>query len=211
MSDVPQVARVLMPEKGVFFVCLPEGYDSPRGTKCLIRLDYGEDVAEVKAFGPYDPAEHGTRIPGFELIRPMSSADEARLKANQELAESMCVTFLKLAKAEGREIHIVHKRLSFGRDRLFVRFTSEEVRPNLAHPCSEIKRLFGAVVNAWQLGPRDQVALIGAVGPCGRVCCCNTWQPRYPQGITGEKVRALGLKTGNPNGICGRYKCCCAF
>lgn len=210
-EGLPDIARVLMPERGIFLVCLPEGFDPACGMRCLIRLDYGEDIGEVKSFGPYDPASHGERIPGFELIRPLSRDDEERLKANAELAESMCVTFLKLAGDEARGLRIVHKRLSYGRERLFIRFISEKQRPDLRHPAAEIKRLFNATVNAWQLGPRDEVALMGALGPCGRVCCCADWQERYPQGLNSERVRAMGVGTGAQNGICGRFKCCLAF
>lgn len=210
-EGLPDVARVLMPERGVFLVCLPEGFDSPRGTKCVVQLDYGEDVAEVKWSGPYDPGMHGTRIPGFHLIRPLGPDDAGRLEANASLAESMVVTFLKLASADGHAIDVIHKRLSFGRDRLFIRFASHELRPDLSRPCSEIKRLFNATVNAWQLGPRDEVALCGAIGCCGRACCCCDWQSRYPQGITADRVRAMGISPGGQNGICGRFKCCLAF
>jgi cell fate regulator YaaT (PSP1 superfamily) len=211
-GGAPQVAYVLMPERGMFLVCLPEGFDSPYGTRCVVHLDYGEDVAEVRCAATYSPEIHGTRIPGFRLIRPLAPEDDARLAANEDLAESMCVTFLKLAAAEGHALRIVHRRLSFGRERLFIRFATEEKsRPDLSHPCAEIKRLFGATVNAWQLGPRDEVALTGALGPCGRRCCCCDWQSRYPQGLTADRIRAHGVMSGGQNGICGRYRCCLAF
>ena len=210
-EGLPDVARVLMPEKGMFLVCLPEGFNSPRGTRCIVQLDYGEDVAEVKSFGRYDPEMHGSRIPGFRLIRPLGPDDDGPLKANAELAESMTVTFLKLASVDGHALKVVHKRLSFGRERFFVRFTSEEIRPDLSRPCSEIKRLFGSTVNAWQLGPRDEVSLAGAIGYCGRQCCCCDWQSRYPQGLTAERMRTMGIAPGGQNGICGRFRCCLAF
>jgi len=213
MSEgLPRVAHVLMPERGMFLVCLPEGFDSPYGTRCIVQLDYGEDVAEVRCAATYDPEIHGPRIPGFRLIRPLAPGDNERLAANEDLAESMCVTFLKLAAAEDHALRIVHRRLSFGRERLFIRFVaSEKTRPDLSRPCSEIRRLFNATVNAWQLGPRDEVALTGALGPCGRRCCCCDWQARYPQGLTAGRVRAQGGSVGAPNGICGRYRCCLAF
>ena len=168
MSEgLPRVAHVLMPERGMFLVCLPEGFDSPYGTRCIVQLDYGEDVAEVRCAATYDPEIHGPRIPGFRLIRPLAPEDAERLAANERLAESMCVTFQKLAAADGHAaLRIVH---------------------------------------------RDEVSLTGALGPCGRRCCCCDWQARYPQGLTGDRVRAQGGSVGAPNGICGRYRCCLAF
>ena len=210
-GGVPAIANVLMPERGMFLVCLPDGFDSQYGTRCIVQLDYGEDVGVVKCAAPYDPSMHGSRIPGFKLVRPLAPEDEGRLAANDALAESMCVTFLKLAAADGHALQLLHRRLSFGRDRLFVRFASEERRPDLSRPCSEIKRLFNASVNAWQIGPRDEVSLKGAVGCCGRACCCCDWQVRYPQGLTAARVHAMGVVPGGQNGVCGRYRCCLAF
>ena len=60
-----------------------------------------------------------------------------------------------------------------------------------------------------QLGPRDEVGMLGAMGPCGRPCCCATWQTCYPAGLTPERVRECA--SAQPNGICGRFKCCLAF
>ena len=210
-AGAPYVATVLMPERGSFLVTLPEGFDSLYGTRCLVQLDYGEDVGIVKCAAPFDPAVHGPRIPGFRFIRPLAPDDDARLAANADLAESMCVTFQKLAAADGHTLQLCHKRLSFGRDRLFVRFFSEERRPDLSRPCSEIRRLFNATVNAWQIGLRDEVSLKGALGCCGRVCCCCDWQTRYPQGLTAARVYAMGVSSSGQNGVCGRYRCCLAF
>ena len=53
-EELPRVAHVLMPERGMFLVCLPEGFDSPYGTRCIVHLDYGEDVAEVRCAATYD-------------------------------------------------------------------------------------------------------------------------------------------------------------
>ncbi len=208
---VPEVARLLMPERGIFLVGLPEGFDPAYGMRCLAQLGYGEDVGEVKSFGPYDPAMHGDRLPGFQLLRPLTAKDDERLEANAALAKSMCVTFNKLAQEQADGVRIVYKRLSFGRERLFVRYVSDTPRADLRRPCAELKRLFNVTVNAWQLGPRDEVALTGALGPCGRVCCCADWQTHYPQGLTAERVRAMGAGAGAQNGICGRFKCCLAF
>ena len=210
MNGSLAVARVVLPEKGVFLVALPEGYDSPAGTKCLVRLDYGEDVAEVKTAETYDSARHGERPPGFELIRPLRTEDAVRLAANAELAEAMGVTFSKLLAAQGVQVQLNHVRLSFGRERFFVRIVAGEAHVDAAHACAEMHRLFNVTVNFRQLGPRDQVAFTGALGPCGRPCCCTLWPVRYAAAV-GARARAAAGSAGFLNGICGRYKCCLAF
>ena len=57
--------------------------------------------------------------------------------------------------------------------------------------------------------PGDEVGLLGGLGPCGRPCCCATWQRRYPSHLNADRFR--GENPARLNGTCGRFKCCLAF
>ena len=68
MKEMPVVAQVMMPEKGLFLVrctCEPPRY----GAQVLVSLDYGQDLGMVTESGEYDPDRHGSRLPGFQLLR----------------------------------------------------------------------------------------------------------------------------------------------
>ncbi len=208
VRDEPCVAQVLMPEKGLFLVrcmCAPPAY----GTKVLVTLDYGNDIGVVTEVGRYDPNRHGPRPPGFQLVREKTPADDAQEEANEKLSQAMCTTFVKTAQTTVPDLRIPYVRLSFGRTRLFLRFASSQMKPDLSRSIAELRRLFGVSVNAWQMGPRDEVSVMGGLGPCGRVCCCCTWQPRYPAHLAPERTRGENLAA--LNGTCGRFKCCLAF
>jgi len=201
-----QVAQVVMPEKGLFMVRVM-GERPVYGTQVLVALDYGNDLGMVTATAVYDPERHGPRPPGFQLVRAKTAADDEQIAANEKLAQAMCTTFIKTAGLS--DLRIPYARLSFGRTRLFVRFTASQVKPDLSRPIAELRRLFGVSVNAWQMGPRDEVSVMGGLGPCGRACCCCTWQPRYPSHLAVERGR--GENPAALNGTCGRFKCCLAF
>ena len=208
MTNAPTVALVVMPEKGQFLVrcaCPPP----PVGARAVVSLDYGQDVGSVVASGPYDAARHGPRIPGFQLLREATEADLAALSANEAQARAMCTTFAKVAQGRVPDIRVPYARLSLGGTRLFVRFTSATPRPDLSLATSELHRLYGVSVNAWQMGPRDEVGMLGGLGPCGRPCCCATWQRRYPSHLNAERFK--GENPARLNGTCGRFKCCLAF
>lgn len=208
MKEMPVVAQVMMPEKGLFLVrctCEPPRY----GAQVLVSLDYGQDLGMVTESGEYDPDRHGSRLPGFQLLRLKAPEDEAVLAENEKLSLAMRTTFMKAAQPMVPDLRVPYARLSFARTRLFIRFVCGVQRPDLSKPIAEIRRLFGVSVNAWQMGPRDEVSVMGGLGPCGRACCCATWQTRYPARLAAERVRG-----GNPamlNGTCGRFKCCLAF
>ena len=213
-TQVLLVSRVQMPERGQFCVRVDDDLvhsgmvaSGTRG-RFVVMLDYGEDVGQVIETMPYDPAVHGSRIPGFRLIRPLDEADAKTLQENEKLAVAMRNAFLTAAKDRASDLKIPSARLSFGRKRLFLRYVSPGANPDLSAAQEFLARQFGVEVNLWAMGPRDEVAEIGGLGPCGRVCCCCSWQRRFPSHLAVER---LAGQTPFLNGTCGRYKCCFAF
>ena len=216
MSDGPDmlVSTVVMPERGVFTVRVDDAlarsgavHPGSRG-RFIVALDYGEDAGEAVATDLYDPAVHGSRIPGFRLLRALTEEDGRVIEENGRLAATLCNTFLSVAKEAAPDLRISGSRLSFGRTRLFIRYVSERGRPDFSEAQNRIRRQFGVEVNLRAMGPRDLVAENGGIGVCGRVCCCNSWQRRYPANIAPPHRDSLPTLV---NGMCGRFKCCLAF
>ena len=214
-SDV-FIAKVLMPERGMFAVRMDgqlatSGRISEvSGERFIVVLDYGEDVGKVFGVEPYDPAVHGERIPGFRVVRSFGEGDERILSENETLAAAMRSAFLSFAKDAVPDIRIPVARLSFGRKKIFLRYVTEQSKVDLSAAQEALKRQFAVDVSLWAMGPRDEVSEIGGLGPCGRVCCCCSWQRRYPSKLAPER-RPSGSLPSLMNGTCGRFKCCLAF
>ena len=206
VREILRVARIVMPEKGLFLVRCPSPPPA-YGTQVLVTLDYGADIGTVAETAVYDPDRHGSRPPGFQLVREKLPEDDKQIADNEKLSQAMATTFIKTAQIP--DLRIPYVRLSYGCTRLFIRFTAGQSKPDLSRPMAELRRLFGVSVNAWQMGPRDEVSVLGGLGPCGRPCCCCTWQQRYPAHLSAERAR--GENPAALNGTCGRFKCCLAF
>lgn len=204
------IVRLVMPEKGLFLVRC-DGEPPRKGTRALVALDYGEDIGLVLDSERYDPERHGPKMPVFQYLRAKNDDDDAVIAANEKLAAAMCSTFMKSAQATASDMRVPYVRLSYGRNRLFIRFTCLKQRPDLSRQMAEMRRLFGVSVNVWQMGPRDEVSTLGGLGVCGRACCCATWQHRYPEHLGVERLRSASQCAAGANGACGRYKCCLAF
>jgi cell fate regulator YaaT (PSP1 superfamily) len=159
----------------------------------------------------YDPAVHGPSVPGYELLREQTAEDERQRAANAESEWQMREEMEALAQEKGLDVRFLHVRMSLGRQRLFAWYASAARHCDLSDIAREAGRRHGVQVMARQLGPRDEVGMMGALGPCGRPCCCATWQARYPSGLTADRVRGMDVASAQPNGMCGRYKCCLAF
>ena len=210
-APVPSIARVRMPEKGVFSVRCAESFAASCGACVVVNLDYGLDLAELCTVTPFDPVRDGPHPPGFTLLRLAGPDDLSAAEVNDALARQMREAFLKAAQRLVPDIRVPYARLSLGGGRLFVRYVCERLRPDLRHVINEFRREHQVGVSAWQMGPRDEVRVMGALGPCGRVCCCASWQQKYPNGLTPDALKGLGMNAATINGICGRFKCCLAF
>jgi hypothetical protein len=210
------VGRALMPERGVFVVRIDDSLSASgavaKGSsgRFIVSLDYGEDEGYVFDVRPYDPAVHGERIPGFRVLRPFEGRDAKIVEENETLAAAMCSAFASFAKDVLPDIRVPVARLSFGRKKLFLRYVTAQTKVDLSGAQEALQRQFGVEVNLWAMGPRDEVSEIGGLGPCGRVCCCCSWQRRYPVKLAPDK-RYSGSFPSLMNGSCGRFKCCLAF
>ncbi len=209
------LARVEMPERGLFTVRMPDPPEpAPKvGDEAVVNLDYGEDFCRVVDTAFYDPMRHGPRVPGFQVVRMLGERDRVTIQENRRLAGSMADMVARSAAPNVPGLRIGYSRLSLGRTRLFLRFSADAQRVDLRRHCGEVKRAYGVLVEAWQMGPRDEASSVGCLGVCGRVACCASWQRRFPTGLGPELARRQGLPQ-NPsslNGTCGRFKCCLAF
>ena len=59
---------------------------------------------------------------------------------------------------------------------------------------------------------RDEAALLGGVGRCGRELCCATWLPELkPISLQLAKDQSLSLNPAQIAGCCGRLMCCLRY
>jgi len=63
-----------------------------------------------------------------------------------------------------------------------------------------------------QIGARDQAKGIGALGPCGIICCCSTHLREFTSiSISMAKNQGLSPNPAKLTGMCGKLKCCMSY
>jgi cell fate regulator YaaT (PSP1 superfamily) len=76
----------------------------------------------------------------------------------------------------------------------------------------DLARQFSTRVKMVQVGARDEAALLGGVGICGKTLCCSTWLKDFkPISIQMAKRQNLSLNPSKISGQCGRLLCCLAY
>jgi len=201
-----------MPENGVFQCRVPSALTLLPGDRCLVELDYGLDVGTVLyLYGVSEGVGEGDKTPAYRVVRKCSESEQAREAEQTARAEKAKQAFMLSARHEKGHVKVLHARFSYGGDRFFIRYTAQ-VPVDLRRFVGQVQRDFKTQVDLWQVGVRDEAALIGCLGSCGRAVCCNTWQRQFqPVNVRMAKTQEMSLNPGSINGTCGRLKCCLRF
>ncbi len=68
---------------------------------------------------------------------------------------------------------------------------------------------FNVRVEMRQIGIRQEAALVGGIGVCGRELCCSTWLTDFKSvNTTIARYQQLSINQLKLSGQCGRLKCC---
>jgi len=206
------VARIRMPENGIFVCRVSPALSLMPGDTCQVELDYGLDLGVVlELFGINENPNDNEKAPAFRVVRKKADDDEKHLEENAALAEKAKHAFALSVSREKGNVKLLHTRFSYGRERFFIRYVAQ-VPVDLRRFIGQLQRDFKTHVDLWQVGVRDEAALIGCIGPCGRSVCCCSWQRQFqPVNVRMAKAQEMSLNPVSINGSCGRLKCCLRF
>jgi cell fate regulator YaaT (PSP1 superfamily) len=109
------------------------------------------------------------------------------------------------------KMKVTEAEWQFDRNKLIVYFTAER-RVDFRELVRDLARTFRTRIELRQIGVRDEAALIGGVGRCGRELCCATWLPELkPVSLQLAKDQRLSLNPAQISGCCGRLMCCLVY
>jgi cell fate regulator YaaT (PSP1 superfamily) len=129
-------------------------------------------------------------------------------KEKQTEAVSVC---REKARTHGLDIKVLRCEYNYEGGRLTVFFASEQ-RVDFRALVRDLARTFHTRIEMRQIGVRDEAALLGGVGRCGRELCCSTWLPALrPVSLQLAKDQRLSLNPSQISGCCGRLMCCLKY
>ncbi len=187
------------------------------GAEVIVEADRGEDLGVVTALGSVAERKCSgsegcaTPTPSKRVLR-MARQDEVRraqqLRADEERVR---VQARELAKARGLNMKVTEAEWQLDRNKLIIYFTAER-RVDFRELVRDLARTFRARIELKQIGVRDEAALLGGVGRCGRDLCCSTWLSELrPVSLQLAKDQRLSLNPAQISGCCGRLMCCLMY
>lgn len=191
-------------------LCGTGGHVFAKGDKVIVDLDDGPTYGFVEK-SPMPIFKPCQKASAQRILRTATkddhAANERRVK-NEFLAKRFC-----REKAKELKLEMKISRVDFtlnGRHATFY-FTANG-RVDFRQLVRDLAQRFSARVRMVQVGARDEAALLGGVGICGRTLCCSTWLKDFkPISIQMAKRQSLSLNPSKISGQCGRLLCCLAY
>ncbi len=187
------------------------------GLPVVVEADRGEDLGEVSAVGVI--AERrcsssggcATPTPEKRVLRVARADEISRSDTLHGDEERVRGEARRIVQRHGLKMKVTEAEWQFDRNKLLLYFTADR-RVDFRELVRDLARTFRTRIELRQIGVRDEAALLGGVGRCGRELCCSTWLPELkPVSLQLAKDQRLSLNPAQISGCCGRLMCCLMY
>lgn len=156
-----------------------------------------------------DPEELPDQI--HPILHKATEAEIEKSKKNKVDAAQACLIAKEKVKKRLLEMKIVQVEYTLDRSKLIFSFTANG-RIDFRELVKELAGIFRTRIELQQIGVRDEVKLIGGIGPCGQPLCCASFLGDFvPVSIKMAKNQGLSLNPTKISGLCGRLMCCLQY
>lgn len=204
------VARIIVPDVGCTSCAVPVDVPLAVGDRAVFECEHVHELGAVREILSQEApptAGHGVGV----VLRKLTADDLARDETNREVAVKALAAFRRHVEENHVPTRPMKARFSFRREKLTLWYASDEAI-DLRQIIGHLQRQFSTKVDARQIGVRDEAAMIGGCGVCGRPLCCSTWlRDFHAVNLRMARAQDLSLMPGAVNGMCGRLKCCLRY
>lgn len=187
------------------------------GLAVVVEADRGEDLGQVSAVGAVAERKCtgssgcATPVPERKILRLADERDLTKARLLREEEERVRGEARAIVERHTLKMKVTEAEWQLDRNKLLLYFTADR-RVDFRELVRELARHFRTRIELRQIGVRDEAALLGGVGRCGRELCCSTWLPELrPVSLQLAKDQRLSLNPAQISGCCGRLMCCLMY
>jgi cell fate regulator YaaT (PSP1 superfamily) len=194
-----------------FYRCADE--EIKEGVYVLVEAERGQDLGRVRSVGGVATRKCSAAGAAASLrIVRRAEPDEVRqwlvLRSDEERVRRQA---RELVEKHHLKMKVSEAEWQWDRNKLTIFFTAER-RVDFRELVRDLARTFRTRIELKQIGVRDEAALLGGVGRCGRQLCCATWLREIkPVSLQLAKDQNLSLNPSQISGTCGRLMCCLTY
>ena len=198
-----------------YFTCRPETLQP--GGWVVVEAERGRDIGRVSALGAIAERKCNssggcaTPQPARRILRRAFEEEIRRVGTLRSDEDRVRTLSRQMVGRHRLKMKVTEAEWQFDRKKLIIYFTAER-RVDFRALVRDLARTFRARIELRQIGVRDEAALLGGVGRCGRELCCSTWLPTLrPVSLQLAKDQRLSLNPSQISGCCGRLMCCLMY
>lgn len=169
-------------------------------------IEYGEVVVANRT------------VPDEEIVAPLKKViriatgdDKKHAEENDRREKEAFGICLKKIAEHNLGMKLIDVEYTFDNNKILFYFTADG-RVDFRELVKDLAAVFKTRIELRQIGVRDESKMMGGVGVCGRVLCCNSFLGEFqPVSIKMAKEQGLSLNPTKISGTCGRLMCCLKY
>jgi cell fate regulator YaaT (PSP1 superfamily) len=184
------------------------GLDTEPGMQVVVESEMGMNIGRVvtKKQTIEEPEKALKKV-----LRIATEEDLEQRKENKALEEEAKAFCTEKAGELNLDLKVVATEISLDKKRFIFYFTADG-RIDFRGLVRDLAARFKTRIEMRQIGVRDEVKLLGGIGPCGRQTCCSSFLSSFePITIRMAKEQDLSINQSKLSGICGRLMCCLGY
>lgn len=188
-----------------------EDINLKRGDKVIVKTVQGIEAGTV-AIPPFLAPENFKSVtPLKPILRKATEEDMEKIRKYMDEEKEGVKFAQQKADKLGLPIKILSCEISFDYSKITFNFSAED-RVDFRELVKELANHYKTRIELHQLGVRDEVKFLGALGICGREVCCHSFLPEFSSiSVKMAKEQSLALNPLKISGVCGRLMCCLAY
>ena len=179
------------------------------GDMVVVNTEAGQCVAKVLGYASQEDAE------GLAEIKPVL----------RKVAQEDIEIFEQLQAREREGFQFCHERIIarnlpmkltrveqlFDGNKTTFYFVAEG-RVDFRELLKDLVEKYRTRIELRQVGTRQEAAMLGGIGSCGRELCCSTYLTNFQRiSVKMAKNQNMTLNPSKISGLCGKLKCCLAY
>ena len=185
----------------------PKSYKIKAGDHVIVETARGIEYGTVVG-GTREVTDDRIVQPLKAVIRVATQEDDLRAeKSRAREKDAMRICNEKIRKHR-LDMKLIDAEYTFDNNKVLFYFTADG-RIDFRELVKDLAAVFKMRIELRQIGVRDETKILGGIGICGRVLCCNSFLSEFaPVSIKMAKEQNLSLNPTKISGVCGRLMCC---
>lgn len=205
-----KVVGVRFKRSGKIYYFDPDDMNIDINTSVIVETARGIEFGQAVIANREVPDEDIV-APLKKVIRIASEEDSKHAQDNRKKEKDAFGICSQKIRDHNLDMKLIDVEYTFDNNKVLFYFTADG-RVDFRELVKDLAAVFKTRIELRQIGVRDESKMMGGIGVCGRVLCCNSYLGEFqPVSIKMAKEQGLSLNPTKISGTCGRLMCCLKY